>query len=86
MKNNVYQIDKNKKVIVYFLTYDNREFKGVARCNSSDTFDEEKGKKIAQLIPKCIPKISNVEVLKPEEDFEQTDRGSAGFGSTGIAH
>ena len=49
MKNNVYQIDKDKKVIVYFLTYDNREFKGVAKCNPEDVFDEEKGKKIAQL-------------------------------------
>ncbi len=49
MKNNVYQIDKNKKVIVYFLTYDNREFKGVAKCSPEDVFDEEKGKKIAQL-------------------------------------
>lgn len=49
MKNNVYQIDKNKKVVVYFLTYDNREFKGVAKCSSEDIFDEEKGKKIAQL-------------------------------------
>jgi len=60
---------------------------GVVLCNhTNEPVQIKAGKKIAQLIPKCIPKVSNVEILKPEEDFEQTDRGSAGFGSTGIAH
>jgi dUTP pyrophosphatase len=54
--------------------------------NGTDTVKIEKGKKIAQLIPMCIPKIASVHYLGEDENFETTDRGTAGFGSTGYAN
>jgi dUTP pyrophosphatase len=48
--------------------------------NISDTlFRVEKGMRIAQLIIHMLPKIELVEV----EELSKTNRGSAGFGSTG---
>ena len=54
--------------------------------NTAEPVKIEKGKKIAQLIPHCIPKIDSVNYLGEDEEFESTDRGTAGFGSTGYAN
>lgn len=53
--------------------------------NTSDAVKIEPGKKIAQLVPLCIPKIKSVTYLGVNDEFESTSRGSAGFGSTGTA-
>lgn len=54
--------------------------------NSSAPVEILKGKKIAQLVPQCIPKINSVKYLGVYDEFETTTRGSAGFGSTGTAN
>lgn len=54
--------------------------------NSNETVEIKAGRKIAQLVPLCIPKINSVKYLGVNDEFEQTDRGSAGFGSTGTAN
>jgi len=54
--------------------------------NSSDPVKIEAGKKIAQLVPHCIPKINSVKYLGAKDEFESTERGAAGFGSTGTAN
>lgn len=42
------------------------------------------GDKIGQLIPLLIPRVNQqVTILKDDEEFEQTDRGTKGFGSSG---
>lgn len=60
---------------------------GVVLVNNTDTpVKIEAGKKIAQLVPHCIPKINSVKYLGVDDEFESTSRGSAGFGSTGTAN
>lgn len=60
---------------------------GVVLVNNTDTpVKIEAGKKIAQLVPQCIPKINSVKYLGVDDEFESTSRGSAGFGSTGTAN
>jgi len=54
--------------------------------NSNESVEIKAGRKIAQLVPHCIPKINSVKYLGVNDEFEQTDRGSAGFGSTGTAN
>lgn len=54
--------------------------------NSNETVEIKAGRKIAQLVPHCIPKINSVKYLGVNDEFEQTDRGSAGFGSSGTAN
>ena len=53
--------------------------------NTSEPIRIEPGKKIAQLVPHCIPKIDSVSYLGLAEEFKETCRGTDGFGSTGIA-
>ena len=61
---------------------------GVILVNAtSDPIKIEKGKKIAQLVPHCIPKIKRVTYLGIEDNFEaKSSRGTDGFGSTGVAN
>lgn len=60
---------------------------GVVLVNNTDApVKIEAGKKIAQLVPLCIPKINSVKYLGVDDEFESTSRGSAGFGSTGTAN
>ena len=60
---------------------------GVIIVNSNnDPVKISKGGKIAQLVPHCIPKINSVSYLGLEEEFGKTERGAAGFGSTGTAN
>ena len=61
---------------------------GVVLVNAtSDPIKIEKGKKIAQLVPHCIPKIKRVTYLGIEDNFEaKSSRGTNGFGSTGVAN
>lgn len=54
--------------------------------NTNDPVKIEAGKKIAQLVPLCIPKINSVKYLGEDDEFETTTRGAAGFGSTGTAN
>ena len=54
--------------------------------NTNDPVRIEAGKKIAQLVPLCIPKINSVKYLGEDDEFETTTRGAAGFGSTGTAN
>lgn len=59
---------------------------GVILCNlGGDALKIEAGKKIAQLVPHVIPRISKVIYLGENDEFETTERGSNGFGSTGTA-
>ena len=53
--------------------------------NTSEPIKIEPGKKIAQLVPQCIPKIEFVSYLGLSDEFDKTSRGTDGFGSTGIA-
>ena len=60
---------------------------GVVLVNNTDApVKIEAGKKIAQLVPHCIPKINSVKYLGVDDEFESTSRGEAGFGSTGTAN
>lgn len=60
---------------------------GVVLCNHGvEPVKIEAHKKIAQLIPMCIPKINSVKYLGITDEFKPTDRGTAGFGSTGTAN
>ena len=60
---------------------------GVVLCNHGvDPIKIEAHKKIAQLIPMCIPKINSVKYLGSTDEFKSTSRGAAGFGSTGTAN
>lgn len=60
---------------------------GVVLVNNTDSpVVIEAGKKIAQLVPLCIPKINSVKYLGANDEFESTARGDAGFGSTGTAN
>ena len=59
---------------------------GVILINSTnDPIKIESGKKIAQLVPEVLPRIRSVHFLEKDEEFEKTERGAAGFGSTGTA-
>jgi dUTP pyrophosphatase len=63
--------------------YDYRGNVGVVLFNHSDKdFEVKRGDRIAQLI---IQKILNAQVVSNETELSQTDRGMAGFGSTGVA-
>lgn len=44
-------------------------------------FAIKRGDRIAQIVPKQTPRLEIVEV----DDLDATDRGSGGFGSTGVA-
>jgi dUTP pyrophosphatase len=60
---------------------------GVVLVNATaDPVKIEKGKKIAQLVPEVIPRICSVSYLGEDDEFESTERGNAGFGSTGTAN
>lgn len=60
---------------------------GVVLVNcATDPVKIEKGKKIAQFVPEVLPKINNVTYLGVNDEFEATERGEAGFGSTGTAN
>lgn len=60
---------------------------GVILCNhTEEPVDVLAGKKIAQLVPHCIPKINSVKFLGVEDEFEPTSRGATGFGATGTAN
>lgn len=59
---------------------------GVVLCNlGGDSIKIEPGRKIAQLVPHIIPKISKVIYLGEDDEFGETSRGQNGFGSTGTA-
>ena len=59
---------------------------GVVIVNGTDDpIKIEAGRKIAQLVPEVLPKITNITYLGVNDEFEQTDRGASGFGSTGTA-
>lgn len=59
---------------------------GVVLVNSSnDSIKIEKNRKIAQLVPEVLPIITSVTYLGENDEFEQTQRGKDGFGSTGTA-
>lgn len=56
---------------------------GVVFHNTSDQdIQVNIGDKIAQGVFTLVPKVANIEVV---EEFEETDRGENGFGSTGVA-
>lgn len=60
---------------------------GVVLINhTSEPIKLKKGNKIAQLVPEVLPHINSITYLGVEDKFKETDRGSAGFGSTGIAN
>lgn len=60
---------------------------GVVLVNSTNNpIKIEKNRKIAQLVPEVLPKINSVIYLGGDDEFESTDRGEAGFGSTGTAN
>ena len=60
---------------------------GVVLCNHGiDPIKIEAHKKIAQLVPMCIPKINSVKYLGIKDEFGTTSRGTKGFGSTGTAN
>jgi dUTP pyrophosphatase len=55
---------------------------GVILCNMSDNpFVIQKGDRIAQLV---LEKIDNNATVVQVDNFQQTDRGAAGFGSSGL--
>ena len=59
---------------------------GVVLVNGgNDPVKIEKDKKIAQFVPEVLPKINKVVYLGAEDEFGATERGTAGFGSTGTA-
>jgi dUTP pyrophosphatase len=63
------------------IDWDYRGEIGVVLYNSSDVeFDVKTGDRVAQMI---LEKINRVSVV-PTETLDSTDRGSGGFGSTGI--
>lgn len=60
---------------------------GVVLVNgTNDPVKIEKNKKIAQLVPEVIPIINSVTYLGEDDEFDKTDRGDKGFGSTGTAN
>jgi len=55
---------------------------GVVLFNfGSDSFEIKKGDKIAQLI---LVKIADIDKCEEVESLDETERGAAGFGSTGV--
>ena len=59
---------------------------GVVLVNGAvDPINIKPHSKIAQLVIHAIPKIRKVNYLSIKDNFEATDRGDAGFGSTGTA-
>lgn len=59
---------------------------GVVLVNSSwKTIHIKKGDKIAQLVPMLIPVIEKVNLVEEFTNENNDDRGTKGFGSTGIA-
>lgn len=64
------------------IDYDYRGNVGVILFNHSDAaFEVKRGDRIAQLILEKISMVAAVEV----DELSSTERGSGGFGSTGIA-
>lgn len=59
---------------------------GVIAVNTTkDVIHIKKGNKVAQLVPEVLPNINSVKYLSINDEFEKTDRGENGFGSTGTA-
>lgn len=59
---------------------------GVVLCNhTADPIRISAGAKIAQLVPEVIPKVRKCIYLNLTDEFEKTERGENGFGSTGTA-
>jgi dUTP pyrophosphatase len=56
------------------------EVKVILINHGNDTFQIEKGMRIAQLAIRPVPDVKFVEV----DDLEESQRGTGGFGSTGI--
>lgn len=52
-----YYVDEKNRTVVAVQTFAKKAYRGIARCSEKDTFDVEKGKKLAAL--KCNLKIAN---------------------------
>ncbi len=52
-----YYVDEENRTVVAVQTFAKKAYRGIARCSKEDTFDVEKGKKLAAL--KCNQKIAN---------------------------
>jgi hypothetical protein len=51
-----YYVDEENKTVVAIQTFAKKKYRGIAKCSGEDTFDIEKGKKLAAL--KCNLKIA----------------------------
>lgn len=51
-----YYVDEKNGIVVAIQTFAQKKYRGIARCAKGDTFDVEKGKKLAAL--KCNQKIA----------------------------
>ena len=64
-----YYVDEKNRTVVAVQTFAKKAYRGIARCAKEDTFDVEKGKKLAAL--KCNLKIANerLKFAQKRQDF-----------------
>ncbi len=72
----MYPLDKyryytNGRKVIAVSTYAGKTVRGVASCNPQDTFDLEKGKKLAAL--RCAVKIADKRVQRAESKVDEAD-------------
>ncbi len=65
-------VNEEEGLVVAVQTFAHRKYSGIARCAKSDTFDVEKGKRIAAL--KCNKKIASARLKYATREFENATR------------
>lgn len=63
-----YYVNEEEGLVVAVQTFAHRKYSGIARCAKSDTFDVEKGKRIAAL--KCNKKITKARLKYAEREYD----------------
>lgn len=70
-----YNFYKTKNKVICVSSYAGKTIRGVAKCAPNDTFDEEKGKRLAQL--RCDLKVAAARVRNAEAKMNEAEKSLA---------
>ena len=67
-----YNFYKTKNKVICVSSYAGKTVRGIAKCSPEDAFDEEKGKRLAQL--RCDLKVAAARVRNAEAKMDEAEK------------